>query len=118
MTDKEEEAMADKNTAYYKPCGAAGCPAQGRAPAPDIDPVRHRGYADIEQWRGALAEYAQEAQLNLGKDWRDTTAALWDNGRRCTCQVGDVPCPCPQGVALAKGGGDCHCGLFVGHNVD
>lgn len=119
MTDDEEEAMmAEKQPPYYKPCGANGCPAQGRAPAPDIDPVRHRAFADIEEWRKALAEYAQAAQLNMAANWQDITADLWHNDRHCTCQVGAVACPCPAGVALAKAGGECHCGLFVGHNID
>ena len=122
ITAKEEaQQMAGQ---YYRQCGADGCKveageqAQRPGPAPDLDPIRHKAFNDIEEWRKALAEYAQAAQLNMAQNWRDITAELWENDRHCTCQVGAVACPCPAGVALAKAGGECHCGLFVGHNID
>lgn len=129
ITEKEEAQMTGDG--YYKALGdyygqkcGPSCPveageqAQRHGPAPDLDPIRHRAFADIEEWRKALAEYAQAAQLNMAKNWRDITIDLWNNDRHCTCQVGAVACPCPAGVALAKAGGKCHCGLFIGHNVD
>lgn len=100
---------------YYKShCGAQGCAIdQGAALA---DHVRHATYKDLDSFQVALAEVGEKAQLNMAKNWRAITADVFANGQCCTCQTGVVRCPCVAGLAAAKQGGDCYCGLFFGHD--
>lgn len=76
----------------------------------------HKKFGDIEEFRVALAKFAESAQLNMSEKWREITEALWKNSQCCTCRVGNFMCPCEEGIAEAKKGGDCYCRLFYGHN--
>lgn len=73
-------------------------------------------YDTLDEFRVALGQMAEQEQLNMSPNWMAITADVWANNQCCTCQVGDVRCPCRGGVALAKAGGTCHCLLLSGQN--
>lgn len=85
------------------------------SPQQDVQRTREADYADADAFAVALSQMAERQKLNMSPEWASIIQALWDNDRCCTCQTGKVRCPCPHGVMAAAAGGECHCGLFVGH---
>lgn len=72
-----------------------------------------KGYNDFVQ---NIVETQVQNQLNLADNWHDLIDDIWNNRGNCTCQTHKVKCPCDAGIARAKAGGECYCGLFIGHN--
>lgn len=78
--------------------------------------ARRKKYGNLDEYRTAMGELAEAAQLNMSVGWKEITNDIWWNGQNCTCQTRDVMCPCVAGVQAAKEGGECFCGLFFGHD--
>lgn len=72
-------------------------------------------YETLDEFRVALATLGERLQLNMSDNWQEMTADIFANRQDCLCQTRAVLCPCPAGIAEAKAGRECHCGLFVGH---
>lgn len=70
-------------------------------------------YKNFDEFKTALGRYGERNQVNVdtANDWqiaKDVAA----NGYRCTCQVSEPVCPCPQGKRMAYEEGQCACGLL------